>query len=41
LKSGVNPRRFVMSVFRLKCAEYTLTHCPISWDHLNPRPRGN
>jgi len=23
-----------MSVFLLKIAEYTLTHCPISWDHL-------
>jgi hypothetical protein len=29
-KSGVNPRRFVISVFLLKSAEYTLTHCPIS-----------
>jgi hypothetical protein len=35
LKSGVNPRRFVISVFLLIGAEYTLTHCPISQDHLS------
>jgi hypothetical protein len=33
----VNRRRFVIAVFLLKGAEYTLNHCPISWDHLSFR----
>ncbi len=34
LKSAVNWRRFVISVFLRYPAEYTLNTCPIFWDHL-------
>jgi hypothetical protein len=35
LKSAVKCRRAVISVFLRYPVEYTLTSCPISWDHLN------